>query len=1285
MRRLPRILLATGATMIVVVALLVSGLRLMLPQLNDYRPQLQAKIQAISGIPLEIGFIQGSWETFGPTLEVRDIHAQLPDAKWQVQRITLALDIWQSLLHGRWQLRDMTFYQLQLDWDRPLIRPSDDSSHFESSRFTDIFLRQLDHFDLRSSRISFLTPSGSRAELEIPQLTWLNSRNRHRAEGQISLSTINGQHGVVQVRVDLQDDQGILNNGTVYMQADNIDVKPWISQWVHNNTGLDSAEFSLAAWLTIKSGDIYRGNLLLKQGQAAWTHANQPHQLAVDHLVVDVHRQGNGWQIDAPQLNLTTDGEPWPKGMLSALWLPENNLLLGPDQSEELRIRTTDIQLERIGPLLPTISLFTPNLLARWGDLNPHGRLNTLALDIPLKQPKLTRFQAKWQDVGWQHWQLLPGVNNFAGALSGSVEQGRLTLNLNNSTLPYGDMFGAPLEVSRAQGAIDWRINDQGWELWSDTLDVKAKSLWANGSFRYQQPDKGQPWLNILAGIRLYDAADAWRYFPQPLMGEALVKYLTEAIQGGTVDNATLVYNGNPHHFPYTHNEGQFQVFVPLRDATFLFQPDWPALEHLAIDLNFLNEGLWMNAPRAMLGNVTGTHISANIPDYLKERLFVDAQVAGSGADVHRYFMDTPLYDTVGSALDELQVGGGVSGRLHLDIPLVEGNITHATGEVTLNNNSLLIKPLQSQLENVSGKFRFSDGNLVSDLLSASWFGQPLSVNFTTEEQKDNFLVGVNLRGDWAPARFSMIPADITKLLAGNFDWQGKVAVQLPKNGMPNYQVDVNAELKEVSSHLPPPLDTQSGQSLPVSIRATGDLDGFTLSGSAAGMNHFNSQWLLKDQKVELSKAIWQTASKKIPALPAQNGLIVSLPRLDGERWLALVGPALASVSPLASSSGLGKKAVSSTSFTLPERIELQTPELLFAGQAWHDLTLKIEPQLRSTDVSAKGREVDGKLRIANNAAWRADINYLYYNPQWTVQDADQPLAKAALQDSPLANDISFRDWPALQLRCQDCWVLGQNIGKVTADIAHSGDILSLTNGLIEVSGARMAVNGTWRKNGDDNTTSLTAKVSGSKIDRTLSFFGIITPLKDASFDANAALTWQGVPWQPQIQTLTGTLGAKFSQGAMVNLGGGRAGQLLRLVSFDALLRKLQLDFSDTFSRDFAFDSIRGTAKVISGVIHTDDLLIDGLAADIAMNGHIDLVKRQIDMEAVITPDISATVGVAAAFVINPVIGAAVFAATKVLGPLWSKISLIRYQITGSLDQPEIHEVLRQLKENKAP
>lgn len=84
------------------------------------------------------------------------------------------------------------------------------------------------------------------------------------------------------------------------------------------------------------------------------------------------------------------------------------------------------------------------------------------------------------------------------------------------------------------------------------------------------------------------------------------------------------------------------------------------------------------------------------------------------------------------------------------------------------------------------------------------------------------------------------------------------------------------------------------------------------------------------------------------------------------------------------------------------------------------------------------------------------------------------------------------------------------------------------------------------------------------------------------------------------------------------------------------------------------------------------------------MNGHIDLARRRIDMEAVVAPAISATVGVATAFVVNPIVGAAVFAASQVLGPLWSKISLIRYHIGGDLDQPKINEVLRKAKEDKA-
>ncbi len=214
-----------------------------------------------------------------------------------------------------------------------------------------------------------------------------------------------------------------------------------------------------------------------------------------------------------------------------------------------------------------------------------------------------------------------------------------------------------------------------------------------------------------------------------------------------------------------------------------------------------------MNAPHTLLGKVIGSNISAIIPDYLKEKLYVDADVLGEGRDVHDYFTATPLKDSVAETLDELQVGGKISGRLHLDIPLEEESITHASGEVTLNNNSLLVKPLQSQLENINGKFRFYDGNLESETLSANWYGQPLTVNFTTKEQPKDFLVNVGLQGDWLPAKLPGVPDSLAKMLSGSANWQGKVAVKLPQHGKPDYQVDVSADLKKVSSHLPSPLD----------------------------------------------------------------------------------------------------------------------------------------------------------------------------------------------------------------------------------------------------------------------------------------------------------------------------------------------------------------------------------------------------------------------------------------------------------------------------------------------
>ena len=1265
MRRLPGILLLTGAALVVIAALLVSGLRIALPHLDAWRPEILNKIESATGMPVEASQLSASWQNFGPTLEAHDIRAELKDGgEFSVKRVTLALDVWQSLLHMRWQFRDLTFWQLRFRTNTPITSGGGNDS-LEASHISDLFLRQFDHFDLRDSEVSFLTPSGQRAELAIPQLTWLNDPRRHRAEGLVSLSSLTGQHGVMQVRMDLRDDEGLLSNGRVWLQADDIDLKPWLGKWMQDNIALETAQFSLEGWMTIDKGDVTGGDVWLKQGGASWLGEKETHTLSVDNLTAHITRENPGWQFSIPDTRITMDGKPWPSGALTLAWIPEQDVG-GKDnkRSDELRIRASNLELAGLEGVRPLAAKLSPALGDVWRSTQPSGKINTLALDIPLQAADKTRFQASWSDLAWKQWKLLPGAEHFSGTLSGSVENGLLTASMKQAKMPYETVFRAPLEIADGQATISWLNNDKGFQLDGRNIDVKAKAVHARGGFRYLQPANDEPWLGILAGISTNDGSQAWRYFPENLMGKDLVDYLSGAIQGGEADNATLVYGGNPQLFPYKHNEGQFEVLVPLRNAKFAFQPDWPALTNLDIELDFINDGLWMKTDGVNLGGVRASNLTAVIPDYSKEKLLIDADIKGPGKAVGPYFDETPLTDSLGATLQELQLDGDVNARLHLDIPL-DGELTTAKGDVRLNNNSLYIKPLDSTLKNLSGQFSFVNGNLQSEPLTASWFNQPLNVDFSTKEGAKAYQVAVNLNGNWQPAKTGVLPEAVNEALSGSVAWDGKVGIDLPYHAGATYNVELNGDLKNVSSHLPSPLAKPAGEPLPVNVKVDGNLNSFELTGQAGADNHFNSRWLL-GQKLTLDRAIWAADSKTLPPLPEQSGVELNMPPMNGAEWLALF------------QKGAAESVGGAASF--PQHITLRTPMLSQGNQQWNNLSIVSQPTANGTLVEAQGREINATLAMRNNAPWLANIKYLYYNPSVPKTHGDSTNSSPF----PTTERISFRGWPDAQIRCAECWFWGQKFGRIDSDITISGNTLTLTNGLIDTGFSRLTADGEWVNNPGNERTSLKGKLRGQKIDAAAEFFGVTTPIRQSSFNVDYDLHWRKAPWQPDEATLNGIIHTQLGKGEITEINTGHAGQLLRLLSVDALMRKLRFDFRDTFGEGFYFDSIRSTAWIKDGVMHTDDTLVDGLEADIAMKGSVNLVRRDLNMEAVVAPEISATVGVAAAFAVNPIVGAAVFAASKVLGPLWSKVSILRYHISGPLDDPQINEVLRQPRKEKA-
>lgn len=1283
MKRLTGILLKFGVGLLVAVALFVSALRLVFPYLNDFRESLIQHIETVTGQPIKFSHIEGEWRSFGPALKIDNLQLKNDELNLNVDEVTLELDVWQSLLRLRWQFRDLTFHRLNL----AIAEDESGKNDFkiEPGSIGDIFLRQLNYFDLKESKISFFSPSGAPVALYIPQLTWLNKRSRHQAEGNVYVSGWDRDYGSLNVILDLSDNQsGLLNEGTIYLQANSVNVKPWLSRWVRANTGINNADFSLASWIQIKDGQIGESYLQLKEGQINWSTENQPHQLAVQDQLFHLTKQGVGWQLDAAKLEVMTDGQQWLKPSVSVYWQPEESSN-STSQAEVLRIRATRLQLDYLKPILPIFTFLSPEKLQPFLDLDPKGVVAALALDIPLKQPEQTKFIAKWQDVSWQAWETLPGVGHFDGHAEGDLNAGQIQARLTDSVLPYEHYFKAPLEIKTASGQLYWTNDEHGLKLWSKSLDVQSRALWVNGDFSFSSSKELGNWLSILAGIHVDDAKEAWRYYPQPLMGAPLVEYLTGAIQGGEAQDATLIFEGDPKKFPYKQHDGKFEVFVPLRNATLQFQPNWQPVTQLTANLDFVNDGLWIKADDARLADVATPRILAAIPVYQEQKLYLNADIQGTGSEVYTYLNDSPLRHSVAAALEQVQISGEVSGNLRLTIPLNKNSQVEASGHIELDKNDILIKPVSLMLEQASGRFDFTNNTLTSQTIRANWFNQPVSLNFATQNYDDRYQIVVDMAGKWSLSKLPIF-TDNSELkpfandFRGSANWQSHVAINLPRKGTSQYQVTLNGHINNVSEHLSSILGNKQSQPIAINLQAKGTPAQLNVSGSVAH-NKLNSRWLLGNGRVQLEKAALQRNTASIPALPKEKTLHLDFSAVNGDYWLPLI-VTLASNTKETSAKGVR--------FAFPNDMTLASPLLQFAGQYWRDVTANIQQSASAMLVNVQSKELTAVLNAPKKGPWQLDVNHLYYNPLWANDEAAKISKKKGStinhrvsntkQDMPIT---SFRKWPAMAIQCHDCWFMGQNFGYLGAMIEPDGNQLKLSQGIIDIGNTQLNITGYWQSSLRGARSAFKGTLKGQAFDKSMRHFGVITPLYKAAFDSSFDLNWRGEPWKPQIDTLSGTIAADFGQGYIANMGGGTAGQVLRFVNVTALLRKLQFDFVDSFGDNFDFDSISVKSEVNSGIMTLKNFWIKGLSADIAMEGQFDLVNRMMDMEAVVAPEISTAAGVAVAVAVNPVAGVAVYAASKVLAPLWNKVSFIRYQITGSFDDPNVSEIFRQDNEEK--
>ncbi|MFV0576279.1 MAG: YhdP family protein [Vibrio sp.] len=1267
--------------------------RIFLPSLDQYRDDIEAQILAKTGITVQFETIRGYWGSLTPAMSLKHVQVFLPNEDVpivSVDRADAELDLFASIIHFEPRLANVQIEGLRADVSRWPLIPEDDKSDMteeESAKaiknVQNIFLQQFGDFVLVDSSIQYLAPNGDVRMLDIARLRWKNSGSNHKAEGLVSLA---GAHvNQFSVIADFNENGNLHKiSGDFFVSAQNIRISQWLTKYIKDTTSIQSGRVSGNAWLTLKKGKPTDALVELKPSFLIWGDEKKPHQLDIEHGVVNLIPSHKGWRINGDQFEIKTDEKSWPKLQFGLDW-----------QKEHQRLNIARIDLENLIPLIGLADLpkETVDIIQK---LNPAGSIEDIRVNLPEQRDQFT-YSAKLQNGQIHQWDLLPGLNKLSASVTGDANNASVKLTLNDDKLPYGKVFQAPLNIGKSQANLVWQKYDGGWKLWADKIQVANDDLEAKGEFSLDFPDNQSPFLSIYAEADAKKAGETWRYLPTLALGEPLTEYLSAAIQGGQAKNAQILWYGALDDFPYTNHKGIFQAKVPLTHGQFQFDKAWPAITDLQLDLLFQNASMYLASNSATLMKVHGDKVSGVIPSLTADgHIEINAVAHGEGSDVRDYMMATPLNDSVGAALEAVQVSGKVSSEFTVKVPF-DGSDPDVKGFATLKDNPVEVQTPHIPLNSANGRIDFHNDVVTGKDLKAKLFDQQINLNFKGSNQAKAYGVNINVAGT----------TDVTKVkkniesvwlapLSGSLPWKIGVDLQLAEKGF-TYQVNGDADLAPLASKYPAPVNKAVGDQGKAHLQASGNGDGLTA-------------------RVTLPTAKYQTdidIKPEVPVLTASNLIVgkgdfkpspigghylsIDSPSFNADVWTEFVmdgqhqvkiKPAdkKAAVQLIGDQKAVGGSKTSSKmsmeipTIPMPNVVNVKTDKLTLGGLDWHKVNFNGLHRPQDWQMTVNSSEVVGTGNYRNNKDLSLVLKSVHiFVPEWDAPtDKNTKLLEEKDKNAKLVSDFDrqfHENMPNLDLKVGDLWVQGYKVGSVDMQLERQDDRLVWKNLDFKTGSNHLQAKGFWQLAGERSHSSFNLMLTGENNSDVMERFGINSGIQKASFNISTEINWDGSPWGIRTKTLNGNVKTEFEDGIISNVDG--AARLLGMFSLDSIVRKMQLDFTGVFDKGITFDSIEGSGKITNGVFITNDLTMDSSAGDMDLKGKANLNTQQVDAEVTFTPDLTSSVPLVTAFAVTPPTAVAVFAITKVITPVIDVFTKVRYSVKGPFDAPKVEEISR--------
>ena len=1290
-RHARRVLGYGALVLLILFATLVGLANQMLPLVEEHPDRIAAWLSERVGQPVGFDRAHAEWTRRGPLFTLDGLRVGAPGDVLEIGRAELQVAMYSGLLPGR-PLTELKIRELALSLEQGTDRRWRLEGLPGEQREDPLeTLEGFGELQIEQARLAVRAPR-YKLDLVLPRVDLrIRVGERDLRAGASIWANLDRAPMRVAAQLDRAD-----YDGTLWAGGDALALADWSPLLAATGVRLRDGDGKLGVWGTITDRRVDRvtveadmkGVRLASADRLARADGNARPVTSEFERMQALARwelRGDRWQLQAPRLRFTRGGKD---ATLDGLRL---------DGGKVLRLGAGTLDLAPLASIV-ALSPKLPADLRAWLDASqPRAVLHDVALERDANGG--LRGSVRVADLAIDPVGTLPGVSGLGAALSFDGNGGIARLGSAPIRFHWPAGFG-PAFPARLDGSVGWWRDGAGWQVGGSGLRVAGDDFSADLRLGLGFAGDGtRPRLDLAADLGPSSFAAAKHFWVRHKMSPNTVKWLDESLISGRVDNGRVVVAGDLDDWPFRDGTGVFDARASIRDATVRFSPSWPAAQDLDLDVVFDGPGFSLVGTGELAANRV-TRVAGGIASFKDPRLELAIDADGRAEHLRELLIASPLQKTYGEHLRALTARGDAQVRMTMSLPLAqEPGPRVIEGNLHLRDAVLADSRWDVAFAGVDGAAHFTDAGFAAEAMSVRFEDQPaiFDLHIGAPFTQDPKLVGrARLRARLPPtALVKRYPALdwLAPHMQGTSDWdvQVRIPAAVPGRAAAPSQLRLETDLRGTALTLPAPLAKPADTALALVVDTPLPVEQGEIALALGDVLRMRAALREKAPM----RASLQFGGGPAPAPPAQ-GMVVrgEVGKLDAAGWIAFAA------------GGEGESPL--------REVDVLARELMLADRAFPDTRLRVERGAAMTRLALDGANLQGTVEVPSDKGkaiqgrfarmwWASAAKPAAGTTASSPAAASTGTQPAPAEAAPLPDagavlpqpgspalatvappaaafvspDTDPANVPSLRFTIDDLRLGQAQLGR--AELATSRTASGMRVERFETRHKSLDIDaaGEWVRTPAGSRSSLKIDFKADSLGQMLDALGFAGMVDDGKTTATLAGSWPGSPGNFSLARLSGTLHAEVGEGRLLDVEPGGKGRILGLISLAEIPRRMTLDFGDFFEKGFAFNTARGDFTFNDGQARTDNLRIDGPAAEIRVGGSADLVHETYDQRVEVLPKAGGVLPVIGFLAGGPA-GAAVGAvAQAVLNKPLKQTTRVVYRITGPWKEPEVEVVER--------